>query len=805
MKRTSIWFESKGWTPHVFQTEAWESIMNGSSGLVNAPTGSGKTYSLLVPLAESYMRDAGGRWDDENVSGLRAIWITPIKALAKEILMSSERYFEGIGLPWRVAIRNGDTSASARTKMMRNMPQLLITTPESLHLILASKNTARLFSKLQTVVVDEWHELLGTKRGVLMELALSRLRGFRPGLQTWGISATIGNLDQAMHVLLGRQGGQLIRSKIKKRIEVKSIIPDELETMPWAGHLGIKLLEKVLPVIQQGDSTLIFTNTRSQCEIWYQRILDADPMLAGQIAMHHGSISKELRDWVEEALHDGRLRAVVCTSSLDLGVDFRPVETIVQIGGPKGVARFAQRAGRSGHQPGALSRIYFVPTHALELAEAAALREALANNNMESRQPFIRSFDVLVQYLTTLAVGDGFVEEEVYEQVLETHCFASMSEAEWKWCLAFICSGGDSLKGYDEFHKVEVVDGLYRVMSRRIAMRHRMQIGAIVSDAMLTVKIKRGKRLGSIEESFVSKLKPGDAFRFGGLTLELVRIKDMVVQVVKSNSKTAKVPAWQGGRLPLSNNLGDELRKKWDEVDTTDDEEMKALRPLVKVQKERSMVPSNRHLLIECFDTKQGHHLLMYPFEGRFVHEGLAALLAYRMSLINPISFSIAFNDYGFELLSDQPIDPNWIIDNDLLTTTDLYEDVQNSVNASQMANRRFRDIAGISGLVFKGYPGNHKKDRHLQASSQLFFEVFRDYDPMNLLYRQSFDEGLEWQLEFDRMYKALDRLSKLEISLMWPDKPTPFAFPIMVDRLRENFVAESFEDRIKKMQLSYR
>ena len=811
--RIQAWFAQKSWEPHAFQRDTWKAYAHGKSGLVNAPTGSGKTYSLLVPIVKAYMDEYPETWQQSpKKHRLRAIWITPIRALSKEIELSANRLIEALELPWKVGVRTGDTSTKERTKMMAEMPELLITTSESLHLLLASKKGRSHFKSLQTIVCDEWHELMGSKRGVLMELALSRLRGINPKLQIWGISATIGNMQQALEVLLGSperaEQAVLIKSQLEKRIEIKSILPDEVEKMPWAGHLGIKLLQKVVPVIHESESTLIFTNTRSQCEIWYQRLLDASPDLAGQIAMHHGSISKELREWVEDALHSGKIKAVVCTSSLDLGVDFRPVNTIVQIGGPKGIARFAQRAGRSGHQPGALSTIYFVPTHSLELVEAAALREALKRGEVEERVPYIRSFDVLVQYLTTLAVGGGFQPEDIYPEIQQTHCFSSISQEEWNWCLAFITSGGQSLNTYDEFHKVEVLeDGLYKVNSRRIALRHRMQIGTIVSDPAISIKIKRGPFLGTVEESFISKFNEGDVFWFSGQSLQFIRLKDMVAEVLPSTKKTGKIPAWGGGRMPLSSNLGEMLRVKLNELasqQSFEDIELETIQPLIQVQKERSAVPAKDELLIEFFESKDGFHLLMYPYEGRAVHEGVSALLAYRISQLYPVSFSLAFNDYGFELLSDQPLALDAILDNNLISVDHLLDDIQNSVNASEMARRRFREIAGISGLVFKGYPGKQKRDKHVQASARLFFDVFRDYEPSNLLFKEAYDEVLDFQLEFVRMRNALLRMQEQKKVIQKPDLPTPFAFPIMVDRLRETFVAEKLEDRISKMQIDF-
>lgn len=807
LKAGEDWFASNGWTPFPFQVEAWKAYLSGQSGIVNAPTGSGKTYSLLMPIVLEFIRDRADYQKAKN-NGLRAIWITPIRALSKEIEYSAQRLVQDLKLPWKVGVRSGDTSVKERARQKEKPPEILITTPESLHLLLAQKGYADFFKELRVVVADEWHELLGSKRGVQVELALSRLKTVAPGLRVWGISATIGNMNEALQALLGSYYQQnnytLIRADIEKRVEIVSVLPESVEKMPWSGHLGIHLLEKVIEIVKGSTTTLIFTNTRSFAEIWYQKMLDKAPELSGVIAMHHGSISQDLRNWVEEQLHDAKLKAVVCTSSLDLGVDFRPVETVVQVGGPKGVARFLQRAGRSGHQPGAISRIYFVPTHSLELMEAAALREAVAKKIVEDRLPYVRSFDVLMQYLLTLAVSDGFREGEIYEEVRGTFSFASMTHDEWAWLLGFLTTGGDSLQAYNEYRKVIVLNGLYKVENRAIAMRHRLSVGTIVGDTSLFVRFVTGKYLGTIEEGFISRLNPGDVFWFAGRNLELVRIKEMEVHVRKTNRKSGLVPSWQGGRMPLSSQLSEMIRNKIDEVvrDEGKDPELVFLKPLFELQRDRSHLPSKNEFLIEYFETNEGYHVLMYPFEGRFVHEGISALVAHRIAQIQPITFSIAMNDYGFELLSDQPIPIEEAIETNVLGIDDLSKDIQASINSTEMARRKFRDIAAISGLVFKGYPGKPVKDRHLQSSSQLFFNVFHDYEAHNLLLQQAFEEVMDFQLEEARLRRALERIARQKIRLTYPVKPTPFAFPIMVDRMREKLTSEKLEDRIRKMAI---
>jgi ATP-dependent Lhr-like helicase len=803
LQKGKDWFSAQGWTPFPFQLEAWQNVWSNYHGIVNAPTGSGKTYSLLIPILLETS-------STKKTKGPKAIWITPIRALAKEIELSANRAAKDLQPGWRIGVRSGDTSTRERAKQKEQPPDFLITTPESLHLLISQKGYAEYFADLRTIVIDEWHELMGSKRGVMMELALSRLKTISPHLRIWGISATIGNMEQSMQILLGNffteQKIKVVKANIQKQIEIVSIFPDEVERMPWSGHLGIHLLDKVIPIVKQSNSTLIFTNTRSFAEIWYQKMLDAAPELSGLIAMHHGSISKELRDWVEDQLHAGKLKAVVCTSSLDLGVDFRPVETVIQVGSPKGVARFLQRAGRSGHQPGAVSRIYFLPTNTLELTEGAALREAMQRNIVEDRLPYLRSFDVLIQYLITLAVSDGFRQEEILQEVRSTVSYASITDDEWNWLLGFITTGGEALTAYNEYRKVVVDNGLFKVENKRIAFKHRLSIGAIVGDSLLYVKYVSGKFLGTIEEYFISSLKIGDVFWFAGQSLELVRIKEMEAHVRKSKKKTGKVPSWQGGRMPLSSQMSEMIRLKIDEAATRteSDDEMKFLKPLMQLQRERSHLPKKNEFLVEYFHTNEGYHVLMYPFEGRAVHEGMAALIAYRMAQIQPITFSIAMNDYGFELLSDQEIPIYEAIETNVLGVDALMKDIQASINSTEMAKRKFRDIAAISGLIFKGLPGQKIKERHLQSSSQLFFNVFHEYESHNLLLLQAFEEVMDFQLEEARLRTALDRIAHQKIIITEPEKPTPFAFPIMVDRTREKLTSEKLEDRIRKMRIAF-
>jgi ATP-dependent Lhr-like helicase len=818
------WLASNGNQPFTFQEETWQYIIDEKSGLVNAPTGCGKTFSVFLGSLIDFINNHPKNYQTKTKNGLQLLWITPLRALAKDIGRAMEEVIEELGMSWKIGIRNGDTAIAERQKQTRQMPEVLIITPESLHLLLAQKHYPDFFKTLKIITVDEWHELLGGKRGVQVELAISRLvalnklQATSPKLQVWGISATIGNLKQAREVLLsplslrerpGVRSAVIVTAKIKKKIEIESIIPDEIETYPWAGHIGIKLVHKVIPIIEQSTTTLIFINTRGMSEQWYQAILNAAPELAGVIALHHGSVEHELRSWIEENLHTGKLKVVVCTSSLDLGVDFRPVETVIQVGSPKGVSRFLQRAGRSGHQPDATSKIYFLPTHSLELVEAAALKEATEKRFIENREPRILCFDVLIQYLSTLAISDGFKPDEIFKEIRSTHCFREITEDEWQQLLQFITAGGIALQQYDDFKKVEIIDGLYKINDRRVAMRHRMNIGTIVSEPMMKVKFISGGFIGAIEEWFVSRLQPGNVFTLAGRNLEFVMIKDMTVLVRRSNSKKSTVPSWQGARMPLSAKLGSMLRKKFEEaaspkslpVEGTS-EELTVLKPLFELQKYLSHIPCENELLIEQIETKDGYHLFVFPFEGRLVHEAMAAILAYRISQITPITFSLAMNDYSFELLSDQPIPVDDTNVYELFSPENLLNDIQKSVNSAEMGRRKFREIAVIGGLIFQGLPGQQKKARHIQASASLLYNVFAEYDPNNLLLRQAHNEVMEQEMQEARLRAMLERIQKGKIIITFPKRLTPFCFPVKVDSLRQNLSSEKLEDRIKKMRM---
>lgn len=797
----NAWFTARGWKPFAFQRQVWAAVGRGESGLLHASTGAGKTYAVWLAALRAFAQPAPGR----QPAPLQVLWITPMRALAADTARALQAPLDELGLNWSVGVRSGDTGSAERARQARRLPSTLITTPESLTLLLTRAQACEDFAHLRLVVVDEWHELLGNKRGVQLQLALARLRRWHPRLVTWGLSATLGNLPHALEVLLP-EGGQLVRGRQDKRLIVDTLLPEAIERFPWAGHMGLKMLEPVARELDGSASSLVFTNTRAQAELWYQALLDARPDWAGQIALHHASLARATRDWVELSLKQGALKAVICTSSLDLGVDFLPVERVMQIGSAKGIARLMQRAGRSGHAPGRQSRITLVPTHSLELVEAAAARSALAAGHIEARRSPRLCMDVLVQHLVSMALGSGFRPAELLAEVRSTWAFRELRDSQWQWALDFVSHGGSSLSAYPDYQRVEAhADGVWRVASERLARRHRMGIGTIVSDASLQLKYWSkgggGKHLGSVEEAFIARLRPGDTLVFAGRVLELVRVENMTAYVRRSTARKAAIARWNGGRMPLSSELADALVEKLDAAahGHFDDPEMRVVRPLLTLQGQWSALPSTQTLLAETLATRQGSHLFLYPFAGRMANLGLANLIAWRISRHQPLSVSIAVSDYGFELLSPSPVD--WATHLPAaLSGEDLLDDVLASLNASEMALRRFREIAQISGLVFGGYPAAQKSTRQIQASSGLFFEVFRKHDAGNLLLGQARDEVLREELEIERLQGQLAKMSQLRLDVRELRRPGPLAFTLLVEGMRETLSTEKLADRIARM-----
>lgn len=790
------WFAARGWTPFPFQREVWRAMGEGRSGLLHATTGSGKTYAVWIGALLRGLALQG------RSAGLQVLWITPMRALAADTTRAIQLPLPELAAHWSVGQRSGDTPAAERARQDRRWPTTLVTTPESLSLMLTREAARDELGGVHTVIVDEWHELIGNKRGVQVQLALARLRRWNPALITWGLSATLGNLAEAMAVLLARDDGLLVQGKVDKALVIDTLLPENPGRFSWGGHLGAQMQQPVIDEIDRSGTTLVFTNVRSQAEIWYQLLLEKRPDWAGVVALHHGSLDKSVREWVELGLKEGRLKAVVATSSLDLGVDFLPVERVLQIGSAKGIARLLQRAGRSGHAPGRPSRVTLVPTNTLELVEAVAARRAAQAGRIEKRTTPDKPLDVLVQHLVTVALGGGFEPQPLYEEVRSTRAYRTLTADEFQWALDFVEKGGASLAAYPDYHRVQRVDGLYRVPDRGIAKRHRLSVGTIVGDATMQVKYLSGGNIGTIEEGFIARLAAGDTFVFAGRLLEYVMTREMTAFVRKATKKKGIVPIWAGSKMPLSSELADAVLEVLAGATQGDffEPELQAALPMLQTQQRLSRLPTPQTLLIERFVSREGHHLYLYPFAGRHVHVGLASLLAWRLAQLRPNTFSMSVNDHGFELLAAEPVDPQPLLDGSAYRRDGLLHDVLASLNSGELALRRFREIARVAGLVFTGYPGAPRSTRQLQASSSLFYEVFRKYDAGNLLLTQAQTEVLAQELDIARLAATLERMRAQTAEFVELKAPSPFSLPLMVERFRETLSNEKLTDRLARI-----
>ncbi len=790
------WFAKQNWKPIAFQAETWDAYLSGKSGIIQVPTGSGKTYGAIMgPIAQML--------SEESLSGLQLLYITPLRALSRDIEASIRRPIEEMEWPITVESRTGDTKSSVKSRQIKKMPNILITTPESLAVLLSYQNSAKRFGTLRCVILDEWHELMSSKRGTQTELCLSRLRQLNPTVQTWAISATLGNLQEAAEAATGLGGSPVVvRSQIKRETVIKSVLPASVDSFPWAGHLGLRMFEELVAALDIKRSTLIFVNTRSQAERWYQALSYALPDNEHQIALHHGSIDFDSRLAIEAGIKSGAIKWVVCTSSLDLGVDFQPVERVVQIGSAKNLARLLQRAGRSAHLPGGTSEVFFLPTNALELLEISAFRRGLADGQIESRHPLDKPYDVLLQHLVTLACGDGFSSTETLESIQKTVSYQHLTSQEFDWIVNFLENGGKCLNAYPHYKKIVLDDGIYKITDGRLSRMHKMSIGTITGNQQVRIAYVKGGPIGSVEESFVSRLKKGDVFFFAGRQLEYFQMKDMTLYVKNAKKKSSVVPVWSGGYLAISDRLSQYIREEITQAKAGNvSAEVACIMPILATQDRISHLPEADQFLIECCRTREGQHLYVYPFEGRNVHEGLGFLWAYRFSQMQKATFTVSVNDYGFEILAPKDYPFQVLFSEDFFSTRNLYEEIKESLNISELTQRRFRGISQVAGLVFKGYPGSKKTANQVQISSSLIYEVFTKYEPNNLLLVQAEREVIEEQMEAPRLTAALKRMRDLELVWMTVKRPSPLGFPLLVERLSSRLTNESLRDRIERMK----
>lgn len=810
------WFRERGWTPFAFQEEAWEAYRAGASGLIHVPTGAGKTLAAFGgPLAAL----ADERQGEGESRGLRVLYVTPLRAVARDIELALKE-ITGEVVPWaRVESRTGDTKQSVRARQRKELPEVLVTTPESLCLLLTREDACERFAGLSCVIVDEWHELLSSKRGTQVELGLVRLRSFAPGVRTWAMSATIENIDEAARSAVGeRETARIVTASVERRVVIESVLPSEggevpegkeRERLPWAGHLGMPLLPAVLRVLDPGISTIVFVNTRSQAERWFHAIAIERPDWESRMGLHHGSVDRGAREKLERGLKTGEVGIVVATSSLDLGVDFAPVERVMQIGSPKGIARLLQRAGRSGHTPGGVSRILCVPTHAMEVVEVEAVRRAIGGGaggiGIEARRSLEKPLDVLAQHIVTCAIGGGVEVDVLYQEVRSTAAYRELTRAEFDWALSLAVDGAGLLRAYPQYRKVVVEGGVARVATARAAQMHRLNVGTITGEATMDVRFATGRRLGSIEEDFISGLRAGDKFVFAGKVLELKGVHDSAAIVRPAKGSTTHTPLWAGTRLPISEALSEGVREVLGTHADVGTPEGRAIARLRAIQGAVSRVPRGDETLIELCSTREGSHAFIFPFEGRLVHGGLAALLAFRLTRASRTTLSTASNDYGFELLGPDGFDfegafaalgPDGLFD-----ASRIVQEAGESVNLGEMAKRQFREVARVAGLVFQAYPGSARSGRQTQVGASLLYDVFMEFDPKHPLLEQARREVLERQFEESRLARTLARLRASRLVVKRIERPSPLSLPLVIERVGARMSSETLTERIRRIE----
>jgi ATP-dependent helicase Lhr and Lhr-like helicase len=784
-----------------------------------APAESGK--KSLISTVRSVKRSGG----------LHTLYISPLKALAVDIARNLETPIAEMGLPIKVETRTGDTPVSRRQRQRRYPPDVLLTTPEQLALLLSSDDAPYLFSSLKRIVLDELHALVTSKRGDLLSLGLARLWKLAPGLRAIGLSATVAEPEQLARFLVPQPLGKSLSADLVIAGGAAAPIVEMLDTrerLPWAGHTARHALGEVYELIKRNKTTLVFVNTRSQAEMLFQDLWRMnDDGLA--IALHHGSLDVAQRRKVEDAMSAGRLRGVVCTSSLDLGVDWGDVDLVINIGAPKGSSRLMQRIGRANHRLDAASRAVLVPANRFEVLECSVAIDAIAENAQDT--PPLRSgaLDVLAQHVLGRACGEPFLSDELYAEVLTSAPYANLMRADFDDVVDFVATGGYALKTYERFARIKQdKSGRWRVANPRVRQSYRLNVGTIVEEAMLKVKLVRsrageqgknagstgaiargGRMLGEIEEYFIEGLVVGDTFVFGG---EIVRYEALVedqVYVSRANDKDAKVPSYTGGKFPLSTYLAERVRKLLD-----DRRQWNALPEQVRdwlvLQKDFSRVPALRELLVETFPRGGKHYLVCYPFEGRLAHQTLGMLLTRRLERARARPLGFVANEYALaiwgvgdmsHLIRHGQLDLNALFESDMLG-----DDLEAWLAESALMKRTFRNCALISGLIARRFTDEDKSRRQVLFSTDLIYDVLRKHQPDHVLLRGARADAATGLLDLKRLGDMLSRIHG-RITHRELDHVSPLAVPVMLEIGRESvygeasdeLLAEAAEDLVKE------
>ncbi len=779
----SAWFAAKGWAPRRHQLEMLDAARAGRNALLVAPTGAGKTLAGFLPTLAELVEQPG--------DGLHTLYISPLKALAVDVQRNLLTPVAEMDLPIRVETRTGDTPAERKARQRVRPPQILLTTPESLSLLLSHEDSLLLFQGLKTVVVDEIHAFATGKRGDLLSLALSRLQGLAPGLRRVGLSATVAD-PEAFQGWLAPHGDAetvaLVKGDPGAEPQVAIMLPED-ETIPWAGHSGRWAAQNVMREIERHRTTLIFCNTRSLAELIFQDLWMVNEAQL-PIGIHHGSLALEARRKVEAAMAAGKLRALVCTSSLDLGVDWGDVDLVIQMGAPKGSSRLMQRIGRANHRLDEPSEAILVPGNRFEYLEARAAIDAVEEGALDAELFRPGALDVLAQHIMAVACAAPFREGELLEEVRSAAPYAGLSAELFGQVLSFIESGGYALKAYDKFHRLTREGDIWRVSHPRFVQQHRMNAGIIVDAPLYNVRFRNGRKLGTVEDNFAETLSPGDTFFFSGLVLEVERI-DGADLVVKATHKSARIPTYMGARIAISTNLADRVRTflhdraQWPRFPD-------AVREWLRVQDYRSVVPAPEQLLVETFPHDRVHYMVAYSFEGWNAHQSLGMLITKRMESAGLKPLGFVSNDYALACYGLEPItDPAALFSRDILE-----KEFVDWVEGSHLLKRAFREVAVIGGLVERQHPGKRKTGKQVTFSTDLIYDVLRRYEPDHLLLKAAWADARMKLTDVGRLASLLDRAQETMVHVTL-DRVSPLAVPVLVIIGRERTAQGTVDDSL--------
>ena len=780
------WFSSKGWQLHDHQIQMIDYGRKSQSCLLVAPTGGGKTLAGFLPSLIDL---------DQNLTdGLHTIYISPLKALAVDIERNLTAPLSEMNNGIRAETRTGDTPQAKRQRQREKPPHILMTTPESLELMLTWSDAATVFAGVQCVILDEIHALAGNKRGDLLSLSLSRLRTFAPHARMVGLSATVADPDQLKGWLdPDPDNVALVRAGVTKSPEIDVLM--KAGELPWAGHSAAYAVEDIYGLIKSHQTTLVFVNTRAQAEILFQTLwrLNDDNL---PIGLHHGSLSVEQRRKVEAHMAKGSLRSVVATSSLDLGIDWADIDLVIQVGAPKGTARLLQRIGRSGHRYDLTSKAVLVPANRFEVFECMAAVADINQGLLDNPDDHPGALDVLAQHIVGMAISEPFFPDDLFNEIRTAYPYRHLSRQDFDDTLDFVTTGGYALRAYERFHKLAPGrDGRYRIAHRSVALQWRLNAGTIVETHTLTVRMRGAGKLGKIEEYFVQSLVAGDTFIFAGRILSFVGIKASVVEVAPATATEPKVPAYAGGRLPLTTNLAERIRQMIADQSSWDSYP-ESVQQWLSIQQWKSSLPGPDQLLVETFPRAKKEFCVVYGFEGKNAHQTLGMLLTRRMERagLKPIGF--VATDYALAIWSLKPVeDPVTLLSADMLG-----DDLEEWMQESTMMKRSFRTVATIAGLLEKRHPGAEKTGRQMTVNSDLIYDVLLRHQPDHILIRATRDDAARGLTDIRRLADLLARFDG-KINFRKLDRVSPMAMPLMLEVGRESVTASAVEDGLAELE----